>query len=201
MNLKRKFFTVLAVVALGLMNLNAQTFSLKDLKYRAEAGLTLSKIMKLVPGSVLVGGRLSGQAVLPFECYGLEVASGLTLTNKGESFKAYKDKDYSQMVGSLSSTAFMYLQVPVEVAYSYEIISKHKVSVGTGPYLGFNLTTKDAFFNVFEFGWAGNLRYTYDNTYYVKGGMELGLNGLSDIRTKEGTPRNALMYLTFGYQF
>ncbi len=203
MKLNIKLVALLSTFVFSLLTANAQ---IGKLRYRAEAGMTYSKVYRFLNGDRLLGMRLSGQVVVPFEDTNFALVSGLTLTNKGEKFKKGKGK-----------VGLMYLQIPLEA--SMEIgFKENKFYLATGPYAGFNLTTDagdlknypagaEKPFKSFDFGWGANAMYAYRNVY-LRAGVELSLSDVMNenssakgfIETGKGR-RNGLVYLTLGYQF
>ncbi len=206
MKTKIKLLALLSMLTLSFGSAKAQ---IGKLEYRAEAGMSYSKIYKFLDGKSLVGMRLSGQVLLPFKNSNFALVSGLTLTNKGEKFKKIDKK-----------VSLMYLQLPIEASIQLNLNQDNKIYLATGPYLGFNLTRKggdldkvvkqaseDAF-NAFEFGWGLNVMYAYRNIY-LRTGLEISLNDVMNEKALSArsyidlnqTRRNGLLYLTIGYQF
>ncbi len=204
MKLNIKLIALLSTFVFSLLTANAQ---IGKLQYRAEAGMTYSKVYHFLNGDPLIGMRLSGQVLVPFEDTNFSLVSGLTFTNKGEKFK-----------GSDNKVAMMYLQIPLEATMKFSF-RDNDFYVATGPYVGFNLSSKggdleelykagsDKPFKPFEFGWGANAMYAYRNIY-LRTGVEISLmdvmNEKSSARSliEDGTNRrNGLVYLTLGYQF
>lgn len=220
MIMKKAFKLLGLCLALGCSVLGAKAQTFGELKYRAEAGVTASKISNFGDGKALWGMRVAGFAVLPFEKVPLSLNSGIVLTNKGERHTLGKNVK--------TKTALMYLQVPVEADFTINLNENNRIHLAAGPYLGLGLfgeskdfMTKgrklDLFeqdgtetpFNRFEFGIGGSVAYQYTN-FYLKAGAELGLtnainktNGLLNggVIFSDKSRRNAVAYLTFGYEF
>ncbi len=200
---------LLALVSLFTLSFGSAKAQIGELQYRAEAGMSYSKIYKFLDGKSLVGMRLSGQVLLPFKNSNFALVSGLTLTNKGEKFKNIDKK-----------VGLMYLQLPIEASFRMDLNEENKIYLATGPYLGFNLTrkggdldkllkeTSEDAFNSFEFGWGLNVMYAYRNIY-LRTGVEISLNDVMNEKALSArsyidmnqTRRNGLVYLTLGYQF
>lgn len=209
---------ILALVLLaGIGQLSAQIYA-DNFRYRAEAGLIASRVTRWGIGESLYGLRLSGQVLMPFEYSKWGLVTGLTLTNKGEksSFREYTT------IGELTitpqeKTGLMYLQVPVNISHRFDLNENNRLYLEFGPYAAYALTGKlgklsltsasggASPFNRFELGLGASLHYDYKNAY-LKLGAEYSLTrvintdgALNDKAV--GTPRYALVYMTFGYQF
>ncbi len=208
MKIRIKLWALVGMLTLSLGSAKAQ---IGKLQYRAEAGMSYSKIYKFLNGKGLVGMRLSGQVLLPFENSNFALVSGLTLTNKGEKFRNSSEK-----------VALMYLQLPVEASIRMDLNKDNKIYLATGPYFAFNLArkggdldkilkqTSEQAFNAFEFGWGLNAMYAFRNIY-LRTGVEISLNDVmnekaftpdtSSFIEVDKTRRNGLVYLSIGYQF
>lgn len=193
--------------------------------YRAELGLTVSKVSAYGVAEPLVGFRATGQILLPFKRSDIMLVSGLTLTTKGETNQHFHLKYGATTNGKENlDMKLLYLQMPVEVAYRLQLHPDHKVFLATGPYLAYALYAKGKSLikgvpdqNLFdldgekspfrrtELGWGINVTYAYKQ-FSAKVGSELSLTGVMNTTPitaarLEGTSRHALAYLSFGYQF
>lgn len=193
-------------IGVSVASLSAQ---FDDLRYRVEGGLTGSRISGFgIPAKdYLLGFRLSGQIILPFEDSNFALQSGLTLSNKGENSRLYINnisKGYSdtQKYTQTQDTdiPFMYLGLPIEVSYRLNLNENNKIYLAVGPTFNYGLSAKiknltvgdkssnyDLFandvFKRFEIALGGSLMYAYKDIY-LKGGIEYGLT------TVDGTNRN-----------
>lgn len=195
------------------------------LNYRAEAGLTMSKVSNYGIGNPLVGFRLSGQVLLPFERSAFGLVSGLTLTTKGEAGQQfYNHSNPHTRANEKYNTRMLFLQLPLEVSFRLNLNESNNIYLATGPYFAYGLSAKgnslvesvanlDFFekdggstpFKRTELGWGINAMYAYKGIY-AKAGAELSLNDVmndtpSVSERRAGTSRHATFYVTLGYQF
>lgn len=209
MNILKRLAASALVAVMAVGSLSAQ---FDQLRYRAEAGVTMSKISNIGIGSTLVGMRLSGHVLLPFENSKLGILTGLTLTNKGEKSGWYdgtKESNFSQM----------YLQLPVELSLRTDINADNRFYVGAGPYLAYGIAGKRGDLDLFkkaingktpmsqwEVGLGINVAYSY-RMFYLKLGYE---TSLTDVVGKESIlrgavdgkdPKHGLVYLSLGVEF
>lgn len=218
-----KLFSLFLALGCSVLGAKAQTFG--DFKYRAEAGVTASQILNFGTGKPLWGMRAAGFVVLPFSQIPLSLNTGLVLTNKGERQTFTLEKGRTSIE---TKTGLMYLQLPIEADYCININEKNRIHIAAGPYLGLGLAGEsqnlvrqgnnvklfseeggETPFNRFEFGFGGSVAYQYTH-FYLKAGADLGLTNAannsrsfrnSGIVLSNGTKRNAVAYLTFGYEF
>lgn len=218
----KKIITRLTTLALALVagtaSLSAQ-LDPEDFRYRAEAGVTASKISNFGIGETLYGLRVSGQIVMPFENSKWAIVSGLTLTNKGERSSFYNnDNVHKVTITPQDRTALFYLQIPVNISHRFDLNRNNRIYLEFGPYFAgaisgkigeLNLLSKvndQRLFNPFEIGVGASLHYDYKNIY-LKGGVEYSLTSVVNRegnlkhRVAGGTPRYGLAYVTLGYQF
>ncbi len=207
--------TKLYVLAIALLvsfgSARAQFF--EDARYRAEAGVTLSRVSNWGVGSDLLGFRVSGLVELPVKYAPFSLVSGLTLTNKGERSSFYGTE------GETIRTSLLYLQLPLEATFSVIFNKDNRFVIGTGPFVAYGLTGTSsrlstlfkstgehgAPFRRFEVGWGGNLSYVYDR-YSLKFGLEYSL---TDVMNRSsvldgslaGTAAHGLVYFVAGYRF
>lgn len=217
----KTIMTRLAIFALvlvaGVASLSAQIY-VENFRYRAEAGVTASKISKWGIGENLYGFRISGQVLMPFERSKWGIVTGLTLTNKGEKSSFYQTTTIeSVIVTPQEKTALMYLQLPVNFSHRFDFNENNRLYFEFGPYVAYALSGKlgdlslaekvsgESPFNRFEVGIGASLHYDYKNIY-LKVGAEYSLTRVinqsgSLARYAAGTPRYGLGYVTLGYQF
>lgn len=207
----RKFYALIAALIFCSVSAQAQLF--EPFKYRAEAGVTFSKVSNWGVGSTLVGLRASGIVEMPIKYSPFSLTTGLTLTNKGERSLFY-DSD-----GKTVRTSLFYVQVPVDVNFRIEFNDKNFFVFGTGPYVGLGLTGSSAYlpsvfqssgdqgapFRRFEFGWGGTMTYMYDR-YSFKLGLEHSLTNVMNANaitesSLVGEAHHGLVYFTVGYRF
>lgn len=184
-------------IGVSVASLSAQ---FDDLRYRVEGGVTGSRISGFgIPAKpYLLGFRLAGQVVLPFEDSNFALQSGLTLSNKGERSRLYINnisKGYSDSKKYTTTQdtdiAFMYIGLPIEVSYRLNLNENNKIYLALGPAFNYglaanvkNLTVGDKsanydlfandVFKRFEIALGGSLMYAYKGIY-LKGGVEYGL--------------------------
>lgn len=205
---------ILGVGAL-LLSVGSMSAQFDDLRYRVEVGGGASKISNYGTGRFLLGLRLSGQVMLPFEDSKFSLHSGLTLVNKGEN-----STFFNQTSGKVQT---VYLQVPVEASFRVDINDDNKFYVALGPYFGYGLSgkitgtneklfsTMDGYenpaFKRFEFGLGFNLAYMYSD-FYLKLGYETSLSSTMNLsgssqseRIAGGSPKHGQFYIGLGYQF
>lgn len=217
-----KIFKRLAALAIAIVatttSLSAQ-LDFEDTRYRAEAGITASKISNFGIGENLYGIRVSGQVLVPFQRSKWGLLSGLTLTNKGERQQYYVTAaDGKTAITNQVRTALMYLQLPVNVSHRFDLNRNNRIYFEFGPYFAYALSGKigdlsltkkingEAPFNPFEIGVGASLHYDYKNIY-LKAGVEYSLTAVANNqgslagRIAGGTPRYGLGYITLGYQF
>lgn len=186
-------------------------------EFRAEAGVTLSKISNWGIGSFLPGFRLGGSAVIPLSRYStFSLVPGLILTTKGEKQSFHGAK------GVQSNTSLLYLQLPIEAAVQVDFDDINRFYFSTGPYVAYGLSGKlmkrdDLFsplktglpapFKRLEVGWGANIAYNYDNIY-VKLGLDYSLMGVMNVgsgivgsSSAMTSSKHGVMYLSVGYQF
>lgn len=199
---------------------------LDKLNYRAEIGISHSRISNFGTGTSFLGFRASGQILFPFKYSKFALVSGLTLTNKGETDQTFFKKTRPQdNLKEVYYTRLMYLQVPLDISLHLDLHPDHKVYLATGPYFAIGLTgttttngktilklyDKDGDggqtpFKRTEFGWGANLVYAFKNIY-LKTGLELSLtdvmNPTPTVKSHlgDGSRRHGVAYLTLGYQF
>ncbi|MDY5858630.1 MAG: outer membrane beta-barrel protein [Porphyromonas sp.] len=218
----KKLFNRLAALAIAIVatttSLSAQ-LDFEDARYRAEAGITASKISNFGIGENLYGLRVSGQVLVPFQRSKWGLLTGLTLTNKGERQQYYvTGTDGKASLTNQIRTALMYLQLPVNVSHRFDLNRNNRIYFEFGPYLAYALSGKAgeldltkkvngvAPFKPFEVGVGASLHYDYKNIY-LKAGVEYSLTAVANnseaLRGKVsgGTPRYGLGYITLGYQF
>ncbi len=208
MKIMKSKIKLLALLSIFLLSLTTAKAQIGKLKYRAEAGVTYSKIYHFLSGDPLIGMRLSGQVLLPFEHTNFALVSGLTLTNKGERIKNSKHK-----------VGMMYLQIPLEASMKMSF-RDNEFYLATGPFVGFNLSSKggdleglykiqsESPFKPFEFGWGINAMYAYHGIY-LRAGIDMSISDVANQKCPEvknlieynTTRRNGLVYMTIGYQF
>lgn len=209
MNILKRLVVSAFVGLMAIGNLSAQ---FGEISYRAEAGVTFSKISNIGIGSSLVGLRLSGHVLLPFENSKLGILTGLTLTNKGEKagwHDGTKSGKFSQM----------YLQLPIELSFRTDINEDNRFFVAAGPYLAYGIAGERGDLklfkkasngktpmNPFELGLGINATYAY-RMLYLKLGYE---TSLTDVVGKESilryavdgkSPKHGLVYITLGVEF
>ncbi len=208
MNILKRLAALALVATVATSSLRAQ---FDDLRYRVEAGVTVSKISNIGIGSSLVGLRLSGQVMLPFEDSKFALHTGLTLTNKGEKSGWYD----GSKAGKFSQ---MYLQLPVELSFRTDINADNRVFLSAGPYLAYGLAGEvnglklfekasngKTPMSPFEMGLGINVAYAY-RMLYLKLGYEMSLTDVvgkqSILRSAVdgGTPTHNLVYLTLGVE-
>lgn len=196
------------------------------LNYRAEVGLTRSKISNFGTATPLLGFRASGHVMLPFKRSEFALVSGLTLTNKGEANQTFFEKARpEENLKGVYNTRLMYLQIPLDISLRLNFHEDHKVYLATGPYFAIGLTANatsdgkttlkfydkdgDAGLTPFkrtEFGWGANLMYAFKGIY-LKSGVELSLTDVMNPtplvgpHLGNGKRRHGLAYFTLGYQF
>lgn len=212
-----------ATLVAGVASLSAQIY-VENFRYRAEAGVTASKVSEFGIGENLYGLRVSGQVLMPFENSKWALLTGLTLTNKGERQAFYVDNGNNNVTTTeYTKTALMYLQIPLNVSHRFDLNRNNRIYLEFGPYLAYGLTGKvsnfgrvgnsmelfkknangETPFNRFEVGVGASLHYDYKNVY-LKAGVEYSL---TNVRNKAVLPlpdkasRYGLGYLTLGYQF
>lgn len=205
-------------LVMGTASLAAQ-IDVEDFRYRAEAGVTSSKISNFGIGEILYGFRISGQVLMPFENSKWAIVSGLTFTTKGERSNFYDTSNpHKVTITPQEKTRLYYLQIPVNISHRFDLNRNNRIYFEFGPYLAcavagkigdLNLMTKvgeERYFNPFEIGVGASLHYDYKNIY-LKGGVEYSLTAVANKdgglahHIKGGTPRYGLAYLTLGYQF
>lgn len=215
-----------ATLVAGVASLSAQIY-VENFRYRAEAGVTASKVSEFGIGENLYGLRVSGQVLMPFENSKWALLTGLTLTNKGERQSFYRTSNGVVTTSGTTKTALMYLQMPLNVSHRFDLNRNNRIYFEFGPYLAYGLTGKvknfgwdlkeiglfekdangETPFNRFEVGVGASLHYDYKNIY-LKAGVEYSL---TNVINKASTPlrgaftdkasRYGLGYLTLGYQF
>lgn len=217
----KTIMTRLAIFALvlvaGIASLSAQIYA-ENFRYRAEAGVTASKITKWGIGENLYGLRISGQVLMPFENSKWGLVTGLTLTNKGEKSSFYQNTKVGKVtVTPQEKTALMYLQLPVNFSHRFDFNENNRLYFEFGPYVAYALSGKlgavnllekvngESPFNRFEVGLGASVHYDYKNMY-LKVGAEYSLTRVvnqsgSLVGHSVGTPRYGLGYVTLGYQF
>lgn len=217
-----KIFKRLAALAIAIVatttSLSAQ-LDFENSRYRAEAGVTASKISNFGIGENLYGIRVSGQVLVPFQRSKWGLLSGLTLTNKGERSSFYTNANVGTVaITPQDRTALMYLQLPVNISHRFDLNRNNRIYFEFGPYFAYALSGKigdlsltkkvngEAPFNPFEIGVGASLHYDYKNIY-LKVGVEYSLTAVANNqgslvgRIAGGTPRYGLGYITLGYQF
>lgn len=206
----RKFYALIAALIFCSVSAQAQLF--EPFKYRAEAGVTFSKVSNWGVGSTLVGLRASGIVEMPIRHSAFSLTTGVTLTNKGERSQFHHTR------GDMVRTSLLYVQVPIDVNFHIEFDDRNTFILGTGPYLGYGLAgsstlpalfkasgNQGAPFKRFEFGWGGTMTYVYDR-YSFKLGLEHSLTNVmntnaSTAGTLVGSAHHGLLYLALGYRF
>lgn len=217
----KRLFIAAFVILIGFAPINAAVRK-EPVRFRAEAGLTLSKVSNFGIGSMLPGMRLSGLTVIPFGRTGVGITTGLTLTNKGENSAFYLNDEVRNIstITDEERIALMYLQLPLEVSYRLVLNQNNRVHFATGPFLAMGIGNNgkknyfqkvegaDTPFNRYEFGWGFNIAYDYSN-FLLKLGGEFSLSDVMNnnsifrqyLAEDLSARRHGLLYITLGYQF
>lgn len=212
-------------LTLGAQSLKAQ-INFENFRYRVEAGITSSKVSEFGIGeSALIGYRVSGQVLMPFEYSKWALLTGLTLTTKGENSQFYTTQGQNTSTTGTTRVGLTYLQLPINISHRFDLNENNRIYLEFGPYVAmglagkvkasdFNLFEKidgESPFNRFEVGVGASLHYDYKNIY-LKGGVEYSLtsvinkdfnfrNSFSQSPFTGNTSRFGLAYVTLGYQF
>lgn len=213
MNILKRAFATLALVVASVGSLSAQ---FDDLAYRVEIGAGISKISNYGIGKFLIGTRIGGNVILPFEDSKLALQGGLFLNQKGEKSGYYSNQEENAI-------KLTYLQLPIEASFRVDINDENKVYLAAGPYLGYGLWGKikrtreelfkpydnnpEASFKRLEFGAGINVIYQYSNIF-LKLGYEFSLSGVMNKDNSEqgkqvqgGSPKHGQLFLSIGYAF
>lgn len=202
------------VITLGTHIASAQR---REMEYRAEAGLTLSKISNWGVGSFLPGFRVGASAIVPLGARStFSFVPGLVLTTKGEN------QTFHNTWGLSSKTSLLYLQMPLEAAVQVDFDADNRFYFAAGPYIAYGLSGKllkrdDLFaplkeglpapFKRVEIGLGINMAYNYSD-FYAKLGLDYSLTGVMNVGSGivgsnpfMSNSRHGVMYLSVGYQF
>ena len=197
---------------------------LGQLHYRAEAGLTNSRISSLGvhhngdTGKSLTSFRAGGSLVMPFDNTIFSFTPGLYVVGRGEKQGTILDDGLNQ--NTLSSIQTYSLQLPLDLSFRLATIAeKHRIFLNAGPYFAYGLSAKlsgdsnidkdlykENAFKRFEFGVGVNLMYQY-NRVYLRGGIDASFTGITKQNlgapyyVVKGTPRYISSYITLGYEF
>lgn len=230
---KMKLFKNLVASACALLALGT-SLSAQDLGkigYRAEAGLTLSRITSLGvnhdgdAGVMTKNFRVGASVILPFENTIFSFNPGLYVIGRGEAQKDVRDPLYKNI-----KIQNYTLQLPLELSFNVlSIGDDHRVFVNVAPYLAYGLSAKltndgknvnaaqpkqgtsldlyqEKAFNRFEVGLGASLMYQYKQ-FSLRGGIDGSLtksvakNLGAPYYVTDGTPRFLTGYITLGYQF
>lgn len=217
-----------ALLALGT-SLSAQ--DLGKIGYRAEAGLTLSRITSFGvnhdgdTGVMTKSFRVGASVILPFENTIFSFNPGLYVIGRGEGQNNVIEPEYKNV--KIQNYA---LQLPLEVSLKVLTIGDdHRVFFNVAPYLAYGLSAKltndgknvnaaqpeqgtsldlykEKAFNRFEVGLGASLMYQYKQ-FSLRGGVEGSLTKSvakslgAPYYVTDGTPRFLTGYITLGYQF
>ncbi len=225
---KNVFFSACALLALGT-SLSAQ--ELGKIGYRAEAGLTLSRISSLGvnhdgdAGVMATSFRVGASVILPFEHTIFSFNPGLFVIGRGEGQKIVIEPEYKNV--KIENYA---LQLPLEVSMKFLTIGDdHGFFFSVAPYLAYGLSAKltndgknvdaarpkrgtsldlyaEKAFNRFEVGLGASLMYQYKQ-FSLRGGIDASLTKTvakslgAPYYVSTDTPRFMTGYITLGYQF
>lgn len=191
-------FVWLFIIAASVLSISVANAQDSPLTFGIKAGVNYSDFSGDVKGTKRVFKYQFGVTV-DYELVGnMYFQSGLEFLTKGSKIKSSNAK-YNPM----------YLQVPLHLAYKYEIAPATKLVVSVGPYLAYGIggkmktgTKTDFFgkdkFKRFDFGLGAGLGLEFGKIVVI-GGYDFGLTNISDVK---GTKvRNGNAYLTLGYRF
>lgn len=179
---------------LSLLLLTLFTFVLtaqaqqRIVEYRVQAGMNVSKVANFGSGDLLPGFRLGASFDLPLTKWGLDLRPGLFIASKGEKVK-FQD--------SSATIRPIYLEIPIQVAYTGAINSDLNYYIAAGPYLAIGVggkfkpceglaTVQEEFslfakgkadkapMNRFDMGLMGNIGLEFSR-YFLEMGASLGL--------------------------